>query len=417
MPSTVTATLADFVGKPRLNRRSAGQRPSAGHRIVGILIRWLVGSTPNSVPRGGRSSSGADRTDQHRVWASARPQRIKRVHEPELARGNGSRPEIWAKSLASHGNRDFKINRPIRNSEILTAAGPSAADPPTFSGRSSSISVTLSTIGNDAGRPAGTSTLEAACSTSSTVIARATRGFARRPRAELRTACPTGGGGRPHRRHRPGRPAVAAQLSEFPGSSTRVVERAPGPLEVGRADGRELPHRRDLRGLRARRADDGAEAYWVNETRFLGTGSGRPVPGRAFQTGPGRAGRPLGVPAHHRQPGPPAGLPARAHAQLPEPVAGRLRSTRPSRCKPPLPTTSPCLVTLRRSDGSEFSVRARYVVGCDGAHSTVRESIGRVAHGYGADKAWGVMDLLAVTDFPDIRLKATSNPATVATSC
>ena len=73
----------------------------------------------------------------------------------------------------------------------------------------------------------------------------------------------------------------------------------------------------------------------------------------------------------------------------------------------PTSDDQPVLVTLRRSDGSEFSVRARYVVGCDGAHSTVRQSIGRVAHGYGADKAWGVMDLLAVTDFPDIRLKAT----------
>lgn len=52
-------------------------------------------------------------------------------------------------------------------------------------------------------------------------------------------------------------------------------------------------------------------------------------------------------------------------------------------------------------------MRARYVVGCDGAHSTVRQAIGRVAQGYGADKAWGVMDLLAVSDFPDIRLKAT----------
>lgn len=30
---------------------------------------------------------------------------------------------------------------------------------------------------------------------------------------------------------------LAAQLSEFPGIVTRVVERAPGPLEVGRADG------------------------------------------------------------------------------------------------------------------------------------------------------------------------------------
>jgi phenol 2-monooxygenase len=35
----------------------------------------------------------------------------------------------------------------------------------------------------------------------------------------------------------------------------------------------------------------------------------------------------------------------------------------------------------------------------------VRESIGRALHGDSANKAWGVMDVLAVTDFPDIRFK------------
>ena len=51
-------------------------------------------------------------------------------------------------------------------------------------------------------------------------------------------------------------------------------------------------------------------------------------------------------------------------------------------------------------------MRARYVVGCDGARSAVRESIGRELRGDLANHAWGVMDILAVTDFPDIRIKA-----------
>src|SRR5205809_302974 len=64
----------------------------------------------------------------------------------------------------------------------------------------------------------------------------------------------------------------------------------------------------------------------------------------------------------------------------------------------------PVTVTLRRgADGEEITVRAKYVVGCDGAHSVVRQSIDRKQEGGGQDKAWGVMDLLAVTDFPDIR--------------
>jgi phenol 2-monooxygenase len=36
----------------------------------------------------------------------------------------------------------------------------------------------------------------------------------------------------------------------------------------------------------------------------------------------------------------------------------------------------------------------------------VRKSIGRALHGDSANQAWGVMDVLAVTDFPDVRLKA-----------
>ena len=50
-------------------------------------------------------------------------------------------------------------------------------------------------------------------------------------------------------------------------------------------------------------------------------------------------------------------------------------------------------------------MRARYVVGCDGARSVVRKSIGRTLHGDSANHAWGVMDVLAVTDFPDVRFK------------
>ncbi len=58
------------------------------------------------------------------------------------------------------------------------------------------------------------------------------------------------------------------------------------------------------------------------------------------------------------------------------------------------------------NEGKVETIKARYVVGCDGARSTVRKSIGRELHGDSANHAWGVMDVLAVTDFPDIRFKA-----------
>src|SRR4029453_9254472 len=46
-----------------------------------------------------------------------------------------------------------------------------------------------------------------------------------------------------------------------------------------------------------------------------------------------------------------------------------------------------------------------YVVGADGARSKVRSSIGCTLAGEQDNHAWGVMDVLAVTDFPDIRTK------------
>jgi len=69
----------------------------------------------------------------------------------------------------------------------------------------------------------------------------------------------------------------------------------------------------------------------------------------------------------------------------------------------------PVTARLERLDaaaqGQIEIVKARYVVGCDGARSIVRKSIGRALHGDSANHAWGVMDVLAVTDFPDVRFK------------
>jgi 2-polyprenyl-6-methoxyphenol hydroxylase-like FAD-dependent oxidoreductase len=65
----------------------------------------------------------------------------------------------------------------------------------------------------------------------------------------------------------------------------------------------------------------------------------------------------------------------------------------------------PVTVRLERAGGKAETVTARYVVGCDGARSVVRKSIGRRLAGDSANHAWGVMDVLAVTDFPDIRFK------------
>jgi 2-polyprenyl-6-methoxyphenol hydroxylase-like FAD-dependent oxidoreductase len=69
----------------------------------------------------------------------------------------------------------------------------------------------------------------------------------------------------------------------------------------------------------------------------------------------------------------------------------------------------PVTAKLERVDtaheGQIETVRARYAVGCDGARSVVRKCIGRTLSGDSANHAWGVMDVLAVTDFPDVRCK------------
>jgi phenol 2-monooxygenase len=48
-------------------------------------------------------------------------------------------------------------------------------------------------------------------------------------------------------------------------------------------------------------------------------------------------------------------------------------------------------------------VRAKYLVGADGAHSQVRRAMGLQLKGDTTDRIWGVVDFVAETNFPDIR--------------
>ncbi|KAF9777961.1 hypothetical protein IL306_004291 [Fusarium sp. DS 682] len=62
------------------------------------------------------------------------------------------------------------------------------------------------------------------------------------------------------------------------------------------------------------------------------------------------------------------------------------------------------VVTLQ--NGAPYRYKAKYAIGCDGAHSTVRKSLGFNMVGDSSDSVWGVMDVFPITDFPDIRKKA-----------
>ncbi|MBV9248088.1 MAG: FAD-dependent monooxygenase, partial [Acetobacteraceae bacterium] len=76
----------------------------------------------------------------------------------------------------------------------------------------------------------------------------------------------------------------------------------------------------------------------------------------------------------------------------------------------------PVMVTLQhlmgfKETGETSTIRAKYVVGCDGSRSGTRAAIGRELRGDPMNQSWGVLDALAVSDFPDIRLKSVIHSA------
>ena len=209
---------------------------------------------------------------------------------------------------------------------------------------------------------------------------------------------------------------LAAQLANFPDIRTAVIDRKDGPLEVGQADGvacRTVEMFESF-GLAHRLVN---EAYWVNEVSFW-----RPDP--EDRTRIKRAGRVQDTEE---------GL-----SEFPHVIVNQARmlayllehmERSPSRLRPfyglhvsdiDVDTGGsaeyPVTVTLRhvkdrQQSGESSTLRARYVVGCDGARSTTRAAIGRELVGDATDESWGVMDVLAVTDFPDIRIKSAINSA------
>ncbi|GFF94051.1 phenol 2-monooxygenase [Aspergillus udagawae] len=61
-----------------------------------------------------------------------------------------------------------------------------------------------------------------------------------------------------------------------------------------------------------------------------------------------------------------------------------------------------------QSDDSGYAgmgtmVEAKYILGCDGAHSWLRKQLGLRLEGETYDDSWGVLDIIPLTDFPDIR--------------
>jgi len=201
---------------------------------------------------------------------------------------------------------------------------------------------------------------------------------------------------------------LAAQLAAFADIHTCIVEQKDGPLQLGQADGIAC---RTMEMFEAFSFSERVmkEACWINEVTFWKPDEKQPNlimrHGRVQDTEDGLSEFPHVVLNQ-----------ARVHDFYLE-----LMRNSPSRLQPHYSrrvldvtvdrtaTDYPVSVRLERTDaahaGTVETVRARYVVGCDGARSAVRPAIGRQLVGDSANQAWGVMDLLAVTDFPDIRYK------------
>ncbi|KAK1995032.1 FAD binding domain-containing protein [Colletotrichum falcatum] len=64
-----------------------------------------------------------------------------------------------------------------------------------------------------------------------------------------------------------------------------------------------------------------------------------------------------------------------------------------------------CVTVKSMENGVERAYRAKYALGCDGAHSAVRKALGFKMIGDSTDVIWAVMDVYPRTDFPDIRKK------------
>lgn len=201
---------------------------------------------------------------------------------------------------------------------------------------------------------------------------------------------------------------TAAQLSMYPEVTAAIVERRDGRLVVGQADGIQARSVETFQAFGfANEIVD--EAYRITETAFW-----RPDPAD-----------PSKIVRVARTPDDPTEI-----SEFPHIIVNQARvldyfeeymGNAPSRMKPnwgwemqeltvhpegDYPVEVKLLGTGAGNEGVEKTVRAKYVVGSDGARSKVRDAIGAQHVGGVSYHAWGVMDVLAVTDFPDIRLKS-----------
>ena len=204
---------------------------------------------------------------------------------------------------------------------------------------------------------------------------------------------------------------LAAQLAAFPDIKTCIVEQKPERLQLGQADGiacrtMEMFHAHGF----AERVTK--EACWINETTFWKPderdASKIVRSGRVQDVEDGLSEFPHVVLNQARVHDFFLDVMRRSQARIEPYYSRRLLDLAidPKAGFGDRAVTASFERIDAAHEGKVETVKARFAVGCDGARSTVRKAIGRELHGDSANHAWGVMDVLAVTDFPDIRFKS-----------
>lgn len=206
---------------------------------------------------------------------------------------------------------------------------------------------------------------------------------------------------------------MARQLSEFSDIKTCIVDLQDGPLVFGRADGISC---RTMEIMESFNSSDMVvkEAYRLNQNTFWEPDNTNPNNiKRTHKVADARLGLSEFTHGIVNQ--------ARLHELLLEGMKNSVTNLVPHYSRRLLelnidstltqdlnayPITAKFELTDDSQSNKVETVRAKYIVGCDGARSAVRRNLSIALEGDSANKAWGVMDLLLVTDFPDIRVKS-----------
>ncbi|RGP78790.1 phenol 2-monooxygenase [Fusarium longipes] len=197
---------------------------------------------------------------------------------------------------------------------------------------------------------------------------------------------------------------AAIWLARF-GISFKILERRPGPLEIGQADGvqcRTVEIFENL-GISARLLE---EAYHVREVAFWSpndTDGSLQRKDLAYDTEQGLSHQPHVILNQARM----NDLMLKEIIRLRgDGTSGVLYNSQVEGVRIVDDGDEYPVEVVTSNDGEPHRYRAKYAIGCDGAHSTVRKSLGFKMVGDSSDSVWGVMDVYPITNFPDIRKKA-----------